>query len=187
MGWAHPSSGGHLPREGLEQEGETAARTDSRILSGPPAPRTCRGRAGPQPVWWKGHPPYRDRASSGVASKRQSAVLQDTDVPPSSPRNCSGEGCGAGRQSCAGWRGGGGPSPPSHSSALSQKCSSWTVVGALLLLLSSSSSPSWGFYKTDKGTALGVKRQGLLAGASSCPCVWNLGGRPESQALSIPD
>ena len=161
MGWACPSSGGHLPREGLEQEGEAAVRTDSRILSAPPAPRTYRGRAEPQPVWWKGHPPHRDRASSGVASRRQSAVLQDTDVPPSFPRSCSGEGRGAGRQSCAGWRGGGGPSPPSHSSALCQKCSSWTVVGALLLLLSSSSSPSWGFYKTDKGTALGVRRQGL--------------------------
>ena len=35
MGWAHPSSGEHLPREGLEQEGEAAARTDSRILSAP--------------------------------------------------------------------------------------------------------------------------------------------------------
>ena len=89
-----------------------------------------------------------------MASRRQSGVLQDTDVPPSSPRSCSGEGRGAGRQNCAGWRGGGSPSPPSCSSALSQKCSSWTVVGALLFLLSSSTSLSWGFYKTDKGTAL---------------------------------
>ena len=120
MGWACPSSGGHLPREGLEQEGEAAVRTDSRILSAPPAPRTYRGRAEPQPVWWKGHPPHRDRASSGVTSRKQSTVLQDTDVPPSSPRSCSGEGRGAGRQSCAGWRGGDGPSPPSHSSALSE-------------------------------------------------------------------
>ena len=71
-------------------------------------------------MWWKGHPPHRDRASSGVTSRKQSTVLQDTDVPPSSPRSCSGEGRGAGRQSCAGWRGGGGPSPPSHSSALSE-------------------------------------------------------------------
>ena len=92
MGWARPSSGEHLPREGLEQEGEAAARTDSRILSArplPPAPRTCRGRAGAQHVWWKGHLPHGDRASSGVASKRQSDVLQDTDVPPGSPRSCS--------------------------------------------------------------------------------------------------
>lgn len=145
MGWARPSSGEHLPREGLGQEGEAAARTNSRILSGPPAPRTCRGRAGPQPVWWKEHFPHGDSVSSGVASKRQSTVLQDTDIPPSSPRSCSGEGRGAGRQSCAGWRGGGGLSPPSRFSALSQRCSSWTVVGSLLLFLSSSSSPSWGF------------------------------------------
>lgn len=39
-------------------------------------------------MWWKGHLPHGDRASSGVASKRQSDVLQDTDVPSGSPRSC---------------------------------------------------------------------------------------------------
>ena len=105
-------------------------------------------------MWWKGHLPHGDRASSRVGSRRQRHYPTRHRCSSQVPQKLLGEGRGAGRQSSAGWRGGGGPSPPSRSSALSQKCSSCTVVGALLLLLSSSSSPSWGFYKTDKGTAL---------------------------------
>ena len=124
----------------------------------PQLPEPARAGRGPNLCGRKGISPTETGQALEWVPGGRGTILQDTDVPPSSPRSCSGEGRGAGRQSCAGWRGGDGPSPPSRSSALSQKCSSCTVVGALLLLLSSSSSPSWGFYKTDKGTALGVRR-----------------------------
>ena len=70
VGWARPSSGEHLPREGLEQEGEAAARTDSRILSAPSHPtssQNLQGKGGaPTYVVERASPPRRqDKFWSG--------------------------------------------------------------------------------------------------------------------------
>lgn len=105
MGWACPSSGGHLLREGLEQEGGSEPGLTPGFSAPPnPSSQNLQGEGGPQPVWWKGHPPT-ETGQPGVTQEAE-RVLQDRDAPPSSPRSCSGEGRGAGRQSCAGWRGG---------------------------------------------------------------------------------
>ena len=59
MGWARPSSGEHLPREGLEQEGEAAAKTDSRILCLPSSENLQREGGAPICVVESASPPQR--------------------------------------------------------------------------------------------------------------------------------
>ena len=162
VGWARPSCGEHLPREGLEQEAEAAARTDSRILSAPSHPtssQNLQGKGGaPTCVVERASPPRRQGKLWSGFQEAEALSYKTQMFLPVPPEAARVKAVGlAGRAVLAG-EVGGGLSPPSRSSALSQKCSSWTVVGALLLLLSSSPSPSWGFYKTDKGTALGVRR-----------------------------
>ena len=127
----------------------------------PQLPEPAGGRQGPNLCGGKCISLTETGQALGWVPGGRGSVLQDTDVPPSSPRSSRVKAVGlAGRAGLAeevGWS----ESPESLLRPLSETLLPDSGGGALLLLLSSSSSASWGFYKTDKGTALGVRRRGL--------------------------